>query len=143
MLNDKEKWEMLAKELRGLLEEIRQGREAEETYGFQPKTEMPFLGLLQKEVFGVKSLTELEDQQRELLIQTTKEILDRIQSDTQLVDFWNNLPAQKKLKGYIASHLLTVFKNDKKIFANRAVLAQKILELAFHLSAINYARNQD
>lgn len=143
LLEYKENWEMLANELTGLLEEIKQGRAAEETYGFDPRREMPFLGLLQKEVFGVKDLAGMADKQRELLIQTTKDILERIKSDTQLVDFWNNLSAQKKLKSFIASHLLTVFKNDKKMFANRAVLAQKILELASHLSAENYARNQD
>jgi type I restriction enzyme R subunit len=131
----KEKWELLAKELRDLLEEIQQGRAVEETYGFQPKSEMPFLGLLKKEIFGIKNLSDLELLQRELLIQTTKDILERIKSDTQLVDFWNNLSAQKKLKSFIASHLLTVFKNNKKMFENRAALAQKILELAFHLHA--------
>ena len=35
--------------------------------------------------------------------------------------------------GYIASHLLTAFKDNRNIFKNRAMLSQKILELAFHL----------
>ncbi len=51
----------------------------------------------------------------------------------RLVDFWGNYTAQKKLKGYIASHLLTAFKDNRNIFKNRAMLSQKIMELAFHL----------
>ena len=138
-----ENWEALAEELSELLEEMRQGRAAEENYGFHPQTETPFLGLLKKEIFGVKSLDDLERPQKELLIQTTKDVLERIKADTGLVDFWNNLPAQKKLKGFIASHLLIVFKNNPKIFENRAMLAQKILELAFHLHASAHERDKN
>lgn len=129
----KDNWEMLAKELEGLLEEIRQGRETEENFGFDTKTEIPFLGLLKKEVFGVKNLSELNQAQKEQLIKTTEDIIERIKQDTQLVDFWNNIPAQKRLRSFIASHLLTEFRNNKQIFNKRIVISHKILELAFHL----------
>ena len=129
----KENWEMLAKELEKLMEEIRMGRAEEETFGFDRKAEMPFLGLLKKEVFGVKNISDLNEKQIELLVQTTKDILERVKSEIRLVDFWGNYSAQKKLKGYIASHLLTAFKDNRTIFKNRAMLSQKILELAFHL----------
>jgi len=133
----KDNWEALAKELESLLEEIRQGREAEENFGFDRKKEMPFLGLLKKEVFGVKNLSELSQEQIDLLVETTKDILERIKQDTQLVDFWNKIPAQKRLKGYIASHLLTAFKNNPVLFGKRIALSQKITELAFHIYGQN------
>lgn len=129
----KENWEMLAKELEKLMEEMRMGRAEEETFGFDRKAEMPFLGLLKKEVFGVKNISDLNKKQVEILVQTTKDILERVKSEIRLVDFWGNHTAQKKLKGYIASHLLTAFKDNRNIFKNRAVLSQKIMELAFHL----------
>jgi len=129
----KENWEMLAKELEKLMEEIRMGRAEEETFGFDRKAEMPFLGLLKKDVFGVKNISDLNEKQVEILVQTTKDILERVKGEIRLVDFWGNYTAQKKLKGYIASHLLTAFKDNRNIFKNRAMISQKIMELAFHL----------
>lgn len=41
-------WELLSKELKGLIEEIKKGRLAEEIFDFNPKSEMPFLGLIKK-----------------------------------------------------------------------------------------------
>lgn len=126
-------WELLAEELEELLEEIRRGRSAMETYGFDQRTGMPFLGLLKKEIFGVKDLSELSSEERDTLITTTQEILERIKRETKLVDFWNNLSAQKRLKNYIISQILTVFKNNREIFGKRAAIGQKIMELAFHI----------
>lgn len=128
-----ENWELLAKELEMLRIEMRQGREGEDNYGLDRKKELPFLGLLKKEVYGVKDLSELNQEQKDLLVQTTKDILERIKSDTGMVDFWNNVPAQRRLKGYIASHILTVFKSNDTMFNKRIILSQKITELAFHL----------
>lgn len=130
----KDSWELLVKELRELLEEIREGRETEENYGFDRKTEMPFFGLLKKEVFGTTKLTQDQEEQ---LITTTKDVLERIRQDTQLVDFWNNISAQKRLRGYISSHLLTEFRNNPTLFNKRIALSQKISELAFHLYGQN------
>lgn len=133
----KENWELLAKELEGLLEEIYQGREAEENFGFDRKREMPFLGLLKKEIFGVRKISDLSREQKDILVRITQDVLERVNKDILLVDFWNNTPAQKKLKGFISSHLLTAFKNNSEIFKNRISISQKIMELAFHL----YGRN--
>jgi type I restriction enzyme, R subunit len=128
-----ENWDQLAKELAALLEEIRQGRRAEETFGLDPRTEVPFLGLLKKEVFGVKSLSELSQEQIDLLVQTTKDILESIKKEVAQVDFWNKIPAQRRLKGHIVSHLLTAFRDNSALFGKRMALGQKIMELTFHL----------
>lgn len=132
-----ENWELLAKELELLRIEMRQGREGEDNFGLDRKKELPFLGLLKKEIYGVKDLSELNQDQKDLLVQTTKDILERIKADTTMVDFWNNVPAQRRLKGYIASHLLTVFKTNETMFNKRIILSQKITELAFHLYGNN------
>jgi len=131
-----ENWELLAQELELLRAEMQQGREAEENYGLDRKRELPFLGLLKKEVYGVGDISELKQEQIDSLVQVTKDILERIKTDTALVDFWNNVSAQKRLKGYITSHLLTAFKTNE-LFKKRIVLSQKIIELAFHLYGTN------
>jgi type I restriction enzyme R subunit len=132
-----ENWELLAKELELLRIEMRQGREGEESFGLDRKKELPFLGLLKKEIYGIQDLSELNEEQKDLLVQTTKDILERIKTDIAMVDFWNNVPAQRRLKGYIASHLLTVFKSNEAMFNKRIILSQKITELAFHLYGKN------
>jgi type I restriction enzyme, R subunit len=126
-------WDQLAKELAALLEEVRQGRRAEENFGLDPRTEVPFLGLLKNEVFGVKNLSELNPEQVDLLVQTTKDILESIKKEVTQVDFWNKIPAQRRLKGHIVSHLLTAFRDNSALFGKRMALGQKIMELAFHL----------
>lgn len=132
-----ENWEQIARELELLRAEMRQGREAEENYGLDRKKELPFLGLLKREVYGVSDISELSQEQKERLVQITKDILERIKTDTALVDFWSNVSAQKRLKGFITSHLLTEFNNNEQLFSRRIVLSQKIVELAFHLYGIN------
>lgn len=130
----RENWELLAKELEALLEEIRKGRLGEETFGLDAKSEMPFLGLIKKEVFGVQNITELNDEQINLLVQTTKDILEITKREIKQIDFWNNYTAQKRLKAYIVSHLLIAFRGNNRIMSNKNALAQQLLELAFHLN---------
>ena len=130
----KENWELLAKELEGVLEEMRQGRMAEENFGFHPDSEMPFLGLIKKEVYCVKNISDLKPEQLEMLVKVTKDTLNIIRRELKRVDFWNNTNAQKKLKSHIVSHLLTEFNGDKHIFTSRNSIAQKLLELSFYLN---------
>lgn len=130
----KDNWNLLVKELSELLEELRKGREDEENYGFDRKFEMPFYALLKKEIFGK---TSIKPEDMDILITTTKDILERVKQDTQLVDFWNNVPAQKRLRGYISSHLLTEFRDSPTLFNKRLIISQKISELAFHLYGKN------
>jgi type I restriction enzyme, R subunit len=129
----RDNWELLARQLAALLEEIRQGRRAEEGFGLDPRTEVPFLGLLKKEIFGVRNLADLSQEQLEILVQTTKEVLESIRAEVTQVDFWNKIPAQKRLRGHIVSHLLTAFRDNAALFGKRMALGQKIMELAFHV----------
>lgn len=129
-----ENWELLAKELKSLLEELRQGRMAENNFGFRPDSEMPFFGLLKREIFRVQNIDDLNKEQLDLLVQVTKDLLEITRRELCRVDFWNNINAQKRLKTFIISHILESFRGNKQIFTARNVIAQKILELSFHLN---------
>lgn len=127
----KNQWDQLAKELEALLEELQRGREGEESFGFDIKKEMPFLGLLKKEIFEVKNLADLKPEDIDQLINATRDIIELIKTNTRIVDFWNNHTKQKQLRSYIASHLLTVF--NTKAMPKRKELSQKLLELTYHI----------
>lgn len=127
----KNNWDTLAKELEELLEELRRGREGEETFGFDLKKEMPFLGMLKKEIFAVKDLSELNPEDIDNLINATRDIIERVKTDTGIVDFWNNQTKQKQLRTHIASHLLSIFKT--RAMPKQKVLSQKLLELTYHI----------
>lgn len=129
-----ENWELLAKELEKLLDDIQKGREEEQTFGLDPKKEMPYLGLLKRELFNKKSFSDLSEEEIDSLVNTTKDIIGIVEREVNRVDFWEKSISQKRLKNYIASHLLKTFKGNKQIFESRNSLAQQILELAFHLS---------
>ena len=129
----RDNWDQLAKELEQFLEEIRQGREAEETFGLDPKKEAPFLGLLKREIFKVKSMKDLNQDQIDLLVQTTKDILSVVKKEVAIIDFWKNTVAQKRLKSHISTHLLTSLKITNR--DQRNMILHKITELAFHLES--------
>ncbi|MEI6056845.1 MAG: HsdR family type I site-specific deoxyribonuclease [Lentisphaerota bacterium] len=127
----KNNWDQLAKELEALLEELNRGREGEETFGLDSKKEMPFLALLKKEIFEVKDLSSMAPSDIDKLINATKDIIERVKTDTSIVGFWDNQNKQKQLRTYIASHLLTVF--NTRAMPKRKELSQKLLELTYHI----------
>jgi len=130
----RENWDELAKELEKLREEMKKGRENEETFGFEPKKEMPFFGLLKKELYGEKTIDELSKDDIDLLIDLTQNILSIIKVNVKVVDFWENYSKQKQVKSYIISNIL--LPNDNRnylIYNRRNEIVQKIMELAYHL----------
>lgn len=147
-------WEILAKELEKLREVLKKGREAEETFGFDPKKEMPFFGLLKKEIYGKVPIEELDKDNIDFLVGLTKDMLEIIKREIKSVDFWENYTKQKRLKSYLISHFLDkLTRRDKKygvnlikekvseymgisespLFSRRNEIAQKLLELAYHI----------
>lgn len=127
----KNNWDVLAAELEKLLEEMRKGREGEETFGLDPKTEMPFLALLKREIFEGKDYSSLDTAELELLIDTCINIIQRVKTDTNVPDFWDNPSKQKQLRTFIASRLLEVFR--AKAMPKRKELSQRLLELSYHI----------
>ena len=130
----RDNWERLAKELEEVLDALKKGRENEDSYGFNPKTELPFLALLKRELYGKTGLDEISDTERETLIATTSDVIEMLRRETQQqVDFWENYTAQKRVRAYILNHLLSAFRNNKEFVKNRNQVVEKILELASYV----------
>lgn len=127
----KENWDTLAAELEKLREQIKKGRESEQTFGFDPKKEMPFFGLLKQEIFGKKPIEKLSKEDIDYLVGLTRDVIELIMKEIKSVDFWENNTKQKRLKSYIISHLLKSQRND--LFSKRNEIAQKLMELAYHI----------
>jgi len=144
----KENWELLAQELEKIRNAIKSGREAEQIFGLDPKTEMPFFGLLKQMIFGKDiPIAKLEEKEINLLVSLTQDAIEIIKNEIKLVDFWESDRKKKALKSYLVSHLLG--NNSKQIpqkkgnivediepynvFEKRNELAQKLLELAYHI----------
>jgi len=150
----KENWDAQCIELEKLREELKKGREAEQTYGLDPKKEMPFFGLLKDQIFGKKPVSELSESEIDFLVSTTRDLVELISREVQAVDFWESGTKQRKLKSYIISHLLekispAMYEDDhdgvktetavyisnssgQNIFNKRNEIAQRLLELAYH-----------
>ncbi len=148
---------MLAVELEKLRNEMKKGREAEETFGFDPKKEMPFFGLLKQEIYGKDPIEKLGKDDIDLLVSLTKDVVEIIKKEIQYVDFWDNYTKQKRLKVYLISHFLGAIQPNKPskthvfkvkeepapyltthkglLFRKRNEIAQKLLELAYHVYA--------
>jgi type I restriction enzyme R subunit len=150
----KENWELLAKELEELRSELKRGRKSEETFGFDPEKEMPFLGLLKREIFGKVSIEALGEEDVDFLIDLTKDIIEIIRKEIRSVDFWENYTKQKRLKAYLISHFLSSINRNKNrkadglmvredsipylstrkgLLSKRNEIVQKLLELAYHI----------
>ena len=119
----------------------------EQTFGLEPKKEMPFFSLLKSEIFGKKPVSELSDSEIDFLVNTTKDIIEIISRETQYVDFrWENAAKQRRLKSHIVLHLLKKIApamcenpavcisnpTGQNIFNKRNEIAQRLLELAYH-----------
>ncbi|MCM8805626.1 MAG: HsdR family type I site-specific deoxyribonuclease [Candidatus Omnitrophica bacterium] len=152
----KENWELLAKELEKIRNAIKKGREDEQTFGFDPKNEMPFFGLLKQIIFGKEiSIENLGEDEINLLVNLTRDVIEIIKREIASVDFWENYTKQKKLKSYIISHLLAFHPSQQlpqkegcgvkdgdvsytaniknALFGKRNKIAQRLLELAYHI----------
>ena len=152
----RDNWDILALELEKLREAIKRGRKSEKTFGFDPKKEMPFFGLLKQEIYGKKPVEMLRNEDINFLIDLTKDVIEIIRREIQVVDFWENYTKQKRLRFYIISHLLKVVsfrsqkrrgKNlveqpqdryyfeemNKKLYEKRNEFSQKLIELAYHI----------
>lgn len=130
----KDNWELLAQELEKITGDIRKGRESEQTFGLDPKEEMPFFGLLKQMIFGKEPIERLSADNINLLVELTKDVTDIIRRSIEPVDFWENYTKQKQLKAYIISSiLLPKQKINNLFFEKRNEIAQRLLELAYHI----------
>jgi type I restriction enzyme R subunit len=119
----RENWAGLVQALRPLVEQARQGRQAEEV-GLDPRTHGPFAGVL-AEVADMAPATATE--RREQLRALTIEIVDHVRQEIQMVDFWRNAHAQDVLRGWLV-HALDA--SDLVPFELQEETADRLVELA-------------
>ncbi len=150
----KENWEEIELQLRMLREEINEGRSKERDLGLDKNKEMPFFGILLKEIYGKKKYEELSKEEINFLVKLTKEILSEVKKDIKVVDFWDSAGKQKALRAKINYKLLLLNKSDfegikesiedylkKNLKDKRASIAQHILETAYYIFGEPHERN--
>ena len=132
----KNNWEALARELQRLRERMKKGRKGEKTFGLDPEKEMPYFGLLKREIFGKVNTEDLKPQQIDLLVSLTQDVVSIIQKGTELVDFWENYTAQKRVRSQVINLIIGISRNlpnRKEIIKKRNEIAQRIMELSAHI----------
>lgn len=127
----KDNWEEIYKRLEELRKKII-AKEKEPTYGLHRKKEMPFFRIFKKEFYGDKGT--LSDDEISLLVGITKEVFEKVKLEIGAIGFWNNTPAQNRLKGEIVDSLISeemgLTKSVSGIFTKRNEIASRIMELA-------------
>ncbi|MGC8690928.1 MAG: type I restriction endonuclease subunit R [Caldisericum sp.] len=150
----KENWDEIDRNLKALREEIKEGRSKERDLGLDKNKEMPFFGILLKEIYGKKKYEELSEEEANFLVRLTKEILSEVKKDIKVVDFWDSAGKQKALRAKINYKLLLLNKSDfqgikeanedylkKTLQDKRAFIAQHILETAYYIFGASHERN--
>jgi len=119
----KDRWENLVAALQDFVQEVQEGRQADET-GLDPETQAPFLGVLKHEVAGDGEIGEKELRE---LCRTTVELVDHIQTEIRMVGFWQTPHAQNVLRKEVIQFL-----DDQNLmpFERLDGVADRIMELA-------------
>lgn len=119
----KERWDELVRALRTFVTEVEAGRQQDAT-GLDPETQAPFLGILRQEV---ASGADLHPDRLMALCRITIELVEHIQQEIRLVDFWGNRNAQMGLRSWIVQCLDA---KDVLSFERLQEVADRIVELA-------------
>jgi type I restriction enzyme R subunit len=113
---------------------MKKGREAENTFGLDPKREMPFFGVLKMSLFGKEPIENLRKEDIDLLLDLTKDVLSILEREIAVEDFWDNYNKQEHVRGYIITELLLPKGVKRKLLKEkRNEIAQRIMELAYHI----------
>jgi type I restriction enzyme R subunit len=130
----RENWEEIVRELEKLREDMKKGREAENTFGLNPKKEMPFFGVLKMSLFGKEPIENLREEDIDLLLNLTRDVLSILEREITMEDFWDNYNKQEHVRGYIITELLLPKGAQRKLLKEkRNEIAQRIMELASHI----------
>lgn len=96
-------WEKIYEELEKLREKIK-NREQEESYGLDRKKQMPFFRIFKAEIFNSEHLTEDQIAQN---VSLTLDVYHMVRNEILLTGFWDNPPAQSRLRGNLNGLLLS------------------------------------
>jgi len=114
-------------------EDIIEGRKREKTYGYEPEHEMPFFALLKQELYGKKDFADLKEEDFNALKDLTNDVLERLNTDTKTINFWDNESMKNKLRTFLITKLIApeIKLRVPEIFNKRKEIAQNLLELGF------------
>jgi type I restriction enzyme R subunit len=130
----RENWEEIVRELEKLREDMKKGREAENTFGLDPKKEMPFFGVLKMSLFGKEPIENLTEEDIGLLLDLTKDVVSILEREITVEDFWDNSNRIKRVRSYIITQVLLPKGVERKLLKEkRSEIAQRIMELAYHI----------
>lgn len=130
----RENWEEIVRELEKLREDMKKGREAENTFGLDPKKEMPFFGVLKMSLFGKEPIENLTEEDIGLLLDLTKDVVSILEREITVEDFWDNSNRIKRVRSYIITRVLLPKGVERKLLKEkRSEIAQRIMELAYHI----------
>ncbi|MFZ8826375.1 MAG: type I restriction enzyme endonuclease domain-containing protein, partial [Candidatus Caldipriscus sp.] len=134
----RENWEEIVKELEKLREDMKKGREAENTFGLDPKKEMPFFGLLKMYLFGKEPIENLRKEDIDLLLDLTRDVVSILEREIRTEGFWDNYNKIKRVRSYIVTQVLLPKGAQRELLRKllmekRNEIAQRIMELAYHI----------
>ena len=120
-------WKKIFEELEKLREQIR-NREQENTFGLNRKKQMPFFRIFKTELYNNSELTE---DQVGTNVALTINVVDKLQTELSLLGFWNNVPAQNRLKADLQKILLSQdFYRLPGMVAKYKQIISRIMEVA-------------
>ncbi|GEA15377.1 type I restriction enzyme [Moorella sp. E308F] len=96
-----EHWDELEQYMKDLVNRVRAGRPDDGT-GLDPRTEKPFLGVLEKEGFGG---VDLGQEKRLQLARHVRTMLDTIREHISYTDFWRAPALQNNLRRWLIEYL--------------------------------------
>jgi type I restriction enzyme, R subunit len=121
-------WNMIRKKLEELRQTIIKAEEEEKSYGLHRKKQMPFFRIFKKELFDGEELTE---NQVAILVDLTQHVTVLLETELQLNNFWDNIPATNKLKASLQELLLSpTFCTLPKVFNKYKEVISRVLETA-------------
>lgn len=120
----KDRWDDLLDALKAILKDVQAGRQTDET-GLDPETQAPFYDVLKREVAGDASLTEAQQTE---LCEVTVELVQHLQTELKLVEFWSNAYKQTTLRAWVVRLLDGHGKSVP--FDRLEAVADRLVELA-------------
>jgi type I restriction enzyme R subunit len=119
----KDRWDALEKALRDFTDEVRAGRQQDDT-GLDPETQVPFLGVLRQELAKDGEVTP---DVLVKLVGVTVDLVAHVQQEIRLVGFWKRVQAQDALRSWIVQCL-----DDREVlpYSRLPEVADRLVELA-------------
>ena len=119
----RDRWDELIEALKEFVQEVQEGRQQDDT-GLDPETQAPFLGVLRQEAVGDG---EISPEDLIKLCRATVELVEHVQQEISVVEFWSRAQAQADLRRWIFQYL-----DDQNVlpFDKLEEVADRLVQLA-------------